>query len=260
MRKYCKSFFKVGWYIIFCYFFWILRYSKHPEKYPIELRFKRTQKLCKKVLLALGCKFYEKGCDDFYNNEHKDNNLIICNHQAAADPLVIISLAKKPVTFVAKKEVEKTPFIGKIIKSIDGFFIDRGNLRAEFKTIQDVEKQLIEKNNLDIVIFPEGTRNTKSLTETLEFKHGALRPAFKANKSIKVCSIFGTYRILTKKIYYKKLAIQLNYLDYYNNYDLQNSNTVDISNKSKEIIDNELKYLEENDRVLMKMLNRKFPS
>ena len=44
---------KAGPMILWNYFSWILPYSRHPEKYPLEVRYNRVRKLVLKLLKRL---------------------------------------------------------------------------------------------------------------------------------------------------------------------------------------------------------------
>ena len=111
MRKYLRVIAKLLPALIWAYFSWILRYSRHPEKYDINLRFKKVQTLIRKVLRAFNVTVNEIDVDkyDLTLKEGKPH-LIVANHISGFDPLIFIALAKRPITFVGKKEILKLPF------------------------------------------------------------------------------------------------------------------------------------------------------
>lgn len=201
MFKYFIVVLKVLPSLIYSYFAWMIRYSKNPSKYPLELRFKKVQKIIRKVLKAFNVKIENNDLKDFYSNCKKDENyLFIANHLSDADPLIFIACAQRPITFVSKIENEKAPFVGRIIKILEGEFMDRDDLRQSFKVMKKVEEKLNSSVICDYMIFPEGTRNKNYLENIiLPYHHGSFRPAIKANKNICAFAIFGSQYILSSK-------------------------------------------------------------
>lgn len=258
MKKYIRAILLVGWRIAFAYFCWMLRYARHPEKYDIEKRFAKIHKLSIKVLKALNVVYDVKGIDEFYKNKNtNENTLIICNHLSDIDPVIMMALAKRPLTFVAKEETKKFPFVGKVIKSISGIFLSRGDLRQEVKQILHVQDMLKNYKNLDIVIFPEGTRNRKPLTDPLEFKHGSFRPAVKSNLDIAVFSIYGSQRVLNYKCKNKYNPIEIRLLKIFKKEDYKDKTTSEIALLAHDMVTKSVNELRVEDRVLMKKLNKK---
>ncbi len=258
MRKYFRAVLVVGWRIIFAYFNWMIRFSKHPNKYSIEKRFDKIHKLSIKVLKALHVVYDIDGLDEFYKNKKPgENSLIVCNHLSDADPIIMMALAKSPLTFVAKKESEKFPFVGKVLKSIDGVFLDRSDLRQEVKQIMKVQDMLKNYPNLDIVIYPEGTRNKDPLSDTLEFKHGSYRPAMKNGGDIAVFSIYGTQRVLSYKYKNNWNPVELRWLKTFTKEDYKDKSTPEIAKITYDMISNSVKELREKDKELMKQYNKR---
>ncbi len=258
MRKYLRAAIIVGWRIIFAYFNWMIRFSKHPNKYSIEKRFDKIHKLSIKVLKALHVVYDIDGLDEFYKNKKPgENTLIICNHLSDADPIIMMALAKSPLTFVAKKESEKFPFVGKVLKSIDGVFLDRSDLRQEVKQIMKVQDMLKNYPNLDIVIYPEGTRNKDPLSDTLEFKHGSYRPAMKNGGDIAVFSIYGTQRVLSYKCKNNWNPVELRWLKTFTKEDYKDKSTPEIAKITYDMVLNSVNELRQKDRELMKKYNKR---
>lgn len=117
-----------------------------------------------------------------FENIPKDEPvLFVGNHKSYFD--VVISYAKMPnlTGFVAKKEIERVPFIRTWMKYLYCLFLDRDNLKEGLKTIlQGIE---YIKQGVSIVIFPEGTRNTFE-DGMLPFKEGSLKFAEKSGCKI----------------------------------------------------------------------------
>ena len=120
MRKFLK-YARIGiiaiWRVIWDYFTWILPYSRHPERYPMEQRYAKARSLVIYILrkMKFDLSIYDK---DVLGTDVPC--LYIGDHVSALDPLALIALSRRPISFIAKKEVEKTIAVGRFIKAIDG--------------------------------------------------------------------------------------------------------------------------------------------
>jgi 1-acyl-sn-glycerol-3-phosphate acyltransferase len=188
---------------------WILRYGHHPEKYPLEKRFSRFKSLIAYVCRIMPCRFIIKGEENIPTGT---NVVYAPNHMSNMDPLVLIAMSSGNMTFIAKKEALKFPYVGTIIKGLSGIFIDRQDLRQEVSSISAVSMQLRAEPSLSYVIFPEGTRSRDPFHQVASFKAGALKPAYNAQKPIVPVAIYGTFRCLDKKCKMKRYPIQISYL------------------------------------------------
>lgn len=214
MFKYIGFIFRVLPLLIWNYFTWILRYSWHKDKYPLEKRYQKARRFMTKVLQRLHVEIHVEDLDNLNINGVK---MWTPNHQGFLDPLVLISLSERPVSFIAKKEVKKMPVVGRIFKIIDGEFIDRKDLLQTFRILKIMDKSLLN-NEHDWAIFPEGTRN-KHRDEVImnEFHPGTFKSAFKENILVLPVAIEGTYRALDKKIHMRKYPVYVKFLKPVNN-------------------------------------------
>ena len=193
--------------LIWDYFAWILKYSKHPEKYPIEKRYFRTRKLIRSVNRKLRI-------DPVIEGKENIPDGIACffvNHLGAVDPLLLFEAMERPTTYVAKIELMKTPFVGRIFTGINGLFLDRSDLKQQLKVMMKVEASLKNKE-CNWVIYPEGTRNKDPMNRLLEFHKGTFRPAVKAGVPIVPVVSYGSFRILNMKHNYKKYPTYVKFL------------------------------------------------
>lgn len=233
--------FRVGWKIIFDYFHWIIRYNRHKEKYPLELRFKRVQNLVSFVVKRMGVKYDIENFDKLYETD--DKKLIICNHQSMFDPLFFLYKAKRPITFISKIEVRKFPFVGKILNIIDGEFLDRANLKQAVKVIVNSSK-LIQEQKYDVVVFPEGTRLKEVDKDLKEFHAGSFKIPYKAKCPVAACNIFGSYRVLKFFKYRKKeLYVQFKVTNVYSYESFKDLNTVALTDDVYEKLNTESKEM-----------------
>lgn len=93
--------------------------------------------------------------------------IFAANHSSYADPPLIGASAKRPVYYMAKKELFNSPVFGWFIKELHAFPVDRGT--ADFSAMNNAIKILTDGNAL--LIFPEGTRKKKGAVRKL--KNGA---------------------------------------------------------------------------------------
>ncbi len=143
--------------------------------------------------------------DDIPKNQKM---LFVCNHQHDFDPAVIFSVfPDSEIGFIGKKDIiKKLPFIAKIMRLLNGLFIDRENDRAAAKTIIEATR-ILKEQKASIGLFPEGY--TSKTCELLPFRNGAFKIALKSKVPIVVCVINNTRAIpkrmcrLTTKVDFK---------------------------------------------------------
>ncbi|HDT12525.1 MAG TPA: 1-acyl-sn-glycerol-3-phosphate acyltransferase [Candidatus Marinimicrobia bacterium] len=96
--------------------------------------------------------------------------IIVSNHESALDIFAIY--ARLPLNFrmVAKKEMEKLPLVGFIMKKYLFPLVNRYETDEAIETMNSTFIRL-RQNNLSVCIFPEGTRHGGK--QILPFKKGA---------------------------------------------------------------------------------------
>ena len=206
-RNLIRAVFKAGWRIPLCYIAWMKRYANHPDKYPIDLKYRKLRKIVTQVTYGLDMDVIVSGKENVPN--------VTCayfsNHIAAVDPLPIITTLERPMAFLAKTELEHTPIASTGIKDIEGLFLKRDDLKQSLRTMMKIEEEL-KSENKNWLIFPEGTRNKDDRANLLEFHHGTFRPAMKAGVPIVPIAIFGTQRVFDKVSKFKKYPVHLTFL------------------------------------------------
>ena len=255
MLKYLRVLFFCLPKIIWAYFTWILKFSKHPEKYSLELRFYKTQKLIRYVLKKFHINYLTYDSDELFKKNKDKARLIVCNHLSDLDPLIFIALSEKPITFAAKIQIKKMPIVGKIVTILNGKFLDRDDLKQQLRIMKEIEVFMQNNPNLDWVIFPEGTRYKNPNQDILEFHHGTFRPAFKAGSDIVVMALFGTFRVLKIHDNSKNYPVEIKYIHRFTNEDYQNATTSKIALEAHDMMSDALKTLRKIDQVQMKNFN-----
>lgn len=195
MLKYIRLILVCGPRILWSYFAWMIKYARHPERYPLEKRYNRIRNLIIYVFRHFHVDIHVQGEEIFTHEERPF--VLYANHYSDFDPLLLVAISKKPITFVAKKETLKFPFIGKVVKLLEGVTIDRADLRSQVVAIDNAVKLVESGRNL--VIFPEGTRNKNYLLPIGEFKPGAFKLSYRTGAPIIPCAIYGTFRPLSRK-------------------------------------------------------------
>lgn len=253
MFKYVRLVLICGPRILYSYFAWILKYARHPERYPIEKRYHRVRNLTLFVLKYFPVDFQIKNYEHLLNQ--KQPFVLYANHYSNLDSLIIVALSKRPISFVAKKETLKFPFIGKFIKILDSLTIDRDDLRSQVvafnKTIELIN------NGRDVVIFPEGTRNRNDDLALSEFKAGAFKLSFRTGATIIPCALYGTTRPLSTKERLKKYPIWVTFFNPIEKEEFLKINTVEIAPHVQQLINNEIESFKVADTKYLLELKKK---
>ena len=107
--------------------------------------------------------------------------IVCCNHLASEDALLVASkLLKKNCHVVGKAELFKKKFTGAFLRKLGAISIERGE--GDIEATKQILRVL--KDGKQLLIFPEGTRNTSGTTELAEFKEGTSMFAMKTNSPI----------------------------------------------------------------------------
>lgn len=142
------------------------------------------------VFLAMaGCPLTVRGRAHYRKNT---NYIIVCNHNSLMDVPVSTPFMERANKTIAKKSFARVPLFGWIY-SFGSVLVDRNSDASRRKSIDDMKKVLAL--GLDMVIYPEGTRNRSS--EPLKrFYDGAFRLSTDTGKPILPVILFHTKKVL----------------------------------------------------------------
>ncbi|MEY3904024.1 MAG: hypothetical protein RL189_3330 [Pseudomonadota bacterium] len=96
--------------------------------------------------------------------------ILISNHRSNLDPL-LVSVIGRPLVFLSKKSVLKTPVIGWWMRLCGDVPVDRGEKSSRENSLNSMKERLGRGDSL--LIFPEGTRQTDPTVPLGQFKDGA---------------------------------------------------------------------------------------
>ena len=254
MGHYTKPVLTVGYKIIGQYFSWMIKYSKHPDKYPMSIRYRKVRKLLLDLSKSFNVEYHVEGLE----NIPQETCSFFSNHLSAFDPLSLICVMEQPCTFVSKIELQNKPFVGKIITAMDGLFIDRKDLKQSLRVMMKVEEDLKTKGDKNWIIYPEGTRNKDVIRNLKMFHHGTFGPSVHANVPIVPVATYGTFRVLKGKPNFKKYPVFIKFLKPIYPEDYKDMSTQDIANMVASRIEREVDFnLRLKDHLEMKKIGNK---
>ncbi len=184
------------------------------------------------IVLRIKLKVYGK--EKLNKNQ---NYLFVSNHRSNLDPIISwYAFREQNIAFVSKPENFQVPIFGNIIHRCGFIPINRDD---PFKAIESINKgaKLLEKREMSVGVYPEGTRNTKD--EMLPFHNGVLKIAQKSNTPIAVVSIKDSDKV-NGNIPFKSTTIQLNVLEIIPAEELKGKRTNPIGDRIREILENDL--------------------
>ncbi len=149
-------------------------------------------------------------------NENFGGSAIYCaNHMSNWDPVIVACMTKRPMNFVAKKELFDVPLLKNLLKSLGASPIDRSsnNDILALRTIMG-----ILKNGGNLAMFPQGTRCPGVEPSTTEIKNGislfakhskaTVLPIALYTKDYKMRFFKRTYVVIGKPITFEQLNFQ----------------------------------------------------
>lgn len=132
-------------------------------------------------------------------NIDKDKTYVfVSNHSSQYDIVVLQKTIPNRMAMIFKKELAKIPFFGWQLALGPYVMIDRENYEKALQSI-DEAKLKMQKHNISIVVFAEGSRSKTG--EIQPFKRGAFRLATQVGYPIIPTTIVGSNKIMPKGTY-----------------------------------------------------------
>ena len=133
--------------------------------------------------------------------------VFISNHQSYLDIPILLAALPKFIGFIAKKELNKAPFINIWMRALKCALVDRSNPAESIEKIQSRIK-LVEKG-YPVVLFPEGTRSGNG--KLGKFKTAGLRLFYDSDLILVPVTIDGSYKIFedSKKLRTGKVKVTI---------------------------------------------------
>lgn len=164
------------------------KFSSNVDKYTDEERNKFLKYIVYIANEGGNVKIEAHGAENIPN---KNGFMLFPNHQGMYDVLALLDACPKPLSVVAKKEVEKIPLLKQLFKVMRVIFMDREDVRQSMQVIMEVSKQVAQGRNY--IIFPEGTRS-KNGNKVGEFKGGSFKAATKAKCPIVPVALIDSFK------------------------------------------------------------------
>ena len=154
----------------------------------------RAASLFMKLLFGYSSRIYVVGCEHL---NRAGGFLLASNHISHFDPLIISSVLRRKIDWMAMAEFFPVPGLGHFLRAVDAFPAARD--RADRKTIRTAIKRL--KNGRIVGVFPEGgiRDGARSLLEGASLRAGASTLAHMAGVPIVPCVILGSDRLYAKR-------------------------------------------------------------
>ena len=235
LLQYIKIVLIAGPVILYYHFVYMIKFSRHPEKYPLEKRYAIARKEISFVIGLFHLDYTMENFEAF--TQSKDKSLLISNHLSFFDPLMIIIKSEKPVTFIAKKEVFKMPFVKRVAKAIEVFPLDRDNIMSQISEIKKVVTYLKDPNKPSVIVYIEGTRNRKPEEPCLDFHAGTLKIAQMAGCPINVAATYGSFRALSMHSHLRKYPVYFSILETINSEEFKKYNTNELAGILRKKVD-----------------------
>lgn len=176
------------------------------DEYTEEVRYRYVQYISE-VMQRTGHIETEVFGED---NLPKDGGYVMFpNHQGKYDVYGILSVHKKPCTFVIDIKKSNRIFIKQITDSLEAKRLDKQNNRQAMKIINEVATEV--ENGRKYILFPEGKFDNKKKNSLIEFKSGCFKICLKSKVPIIPVALIDSYKPYNSWSF-GKIKTQVHYL------------------------------------------------
>ncbi len=172
------------WFYLFCFIM--------PD--PLKTRFHRrvSQVWMGLFLFLSGCSFKVTGKDVF---DGLENSIVVCNHNSLIDIPISTPFLPRANKTIAKKSFVYVPLFGWVYQ-FASVIVDRKDNQSKRASYEKMKNVL--NNGLDMLIYPEGTRN-RTNAPLKSFYDGAFKLAIETQKPIVPVVLLNTKKVLPAK-------------------------------------------------------------
>ena len=141
-------------------------------------------------------KIYTEGLENLDLNKQY---IFISNHESILDIPIVLSQLPFNIIFLTKKELFKVPFFGWAIYLAGMISVDRKNSDNAKQSV-DFALKSISENDINILVYPEGTRSNPG--KLLPFKTGSFILAIHSGLPIVPITTINTGKNLPKSAFF----------------------------------------------------------
>ena len=211
---------------------WFYGYLVQAPFLPHWMRYWPVRILAPFVSFICGVDIEIIGKENIPHYKGKKGYQIVANHQSMFDIIILAVVMKDPIAFIAKKEIEKVPFVGTWAKTIGCPYIDRKNLRQSYGAVM-VEGANNIKKGIAMAIFPAGTRSKSNAV--LDFKAGSFKMGTSVQAPILPVTIKDAYKSAKSNIF-KRVTIKVYVHPLIEPSDYQEMSSFQLAKQAQEII------------------------
>lgn len=141
-----------------------------------------VQKLCRMTVRVINADRYTPG----------GSYIVVANHTSLLDIPALMGSMELSLRFVYKKELEKIPIFGTMLRKSPYIAVERDNARQGMETVITAVQEL--DAGQCVVVFAEGTRSKDGTLAP--FKRGAFMTAARSRRPLLPVAIVGTHGVL----------------------------------------------------------------
>ena len=150
----------------------------------------RVYTVCRFVVLALLGSLYRLTVSGAQHIPASGPVLVAVSHKSDLDPLFAGAGLRRQMRFMAKVELFRVPLLGRLIKALGAFPVERG---AGDRAALEISLQVLA-NGEALLMFPEGTRHKDA--EIHPFMPGVGMIAMRSGATVIPAALTGTNRIV----------------------------------------------------------------
>lgn len=224
-----------NFFLVPVYWIKLCYHARHAEKYTDEQHYEMIQTIVHRANKGGHVQVDSYGVE---NLPKEQGFMLYPNHQGLYDTLVIADAFPYPFSVVAKKEVENVPFIKQMLACMQGYCIDRDDIRQSMTVISQVAKDVQQKKK-NFIIFAEGTRSRQG-NKIGSFKGGSFKCATKAKCPIVPVALINSFLPFDSDST-EKVNVQVHYLPPITYEEYKEMKTTEIAARVEEEIRNTIK-------------------